>query len=144
MTVTFCGHRVVANPQAVELWLTGVVESLIKEGATQFYLGGYGQFDELAFQVVRQWKKTYPHIKTIYVMAYLNRVPRDIDWYDDTTYPPIEEGPQRFAISRRNKWMATACDVLVVYLRYDDVGGAAAMYKQARRQGKPCIHFPIP
>lgn len=52
MIVTFCGHQYIHDTQAVEVWLTEVVRGLIKEGATQFYLGGYGEFDNLAHQAV--------------------------------------------------------------------------------------------
>lgn len=143
MIVTFCGHGLVYTPKKVEAWLRQVVEGLIKEGATQFYLGGYGEFDAMAFQVVTDLQKIHPQIKTVYVKAYLDWNPCNVDWYDGTTYPPIEEGPPRFAITRRNKWLAETCDVMVVYLRYTDAGGAAAMYKQAMGKNKRTIRYEL-
>ncbi|WP_409967222.1 hypothetical protein RFF05_11445 [Bengtsoniella intestinalis] len=143
MLVTFCGHSRVAHAKEVETWLTEVVGDLINEGATHFYLGGYGDFDSMAFKVVRSFKKTHPNIETTYVKAYLDRDPWNVDWYDGTTYPPIEIGPARFAIVRRNRWLAETADVVVSYLRYEDSGGAAAMWKHAKRHNKRIIRCPF-
>ena len=44
MTVTFCGHSQVANADAVATALAETIEKLISEGATEFLLGGYGEF----------------------------------------------------------------------------------------------------
>ncbi len=46
-------------------------------------------------------------------MTYMERLPCNGVMYDDTLYPPIEEGPQRFAISHRNRWMSKVADVTV-------------------------------
>ena len=109
-----------------------MVEDLIKEGATQFYLGGYGEFDSLAHQAVRTLQKTYPQIESVYIMAYMDRPPCNVAMYDGTLYPPIEVGPQRFAISRRNRWMASVADVAVGYIQQENYGGAATMWQRCK------------
>lgn len=72
MNVTFCGHSQIWKRKEVEKWLFNVTKKLIQQGATTFYLGGYGTFDSLAASVLRELKKGYPQIELILVLAYLN------------------------------------------------------------------------
>lgn len=139
MIVTFCGHRDMPWPDNVQEWLRGRVEELILEGATDFYLGGYGSFDNMAASVVWRLKEKYPGICSVLVIPYLNR---DIDTsgYDLTTYPPLETVPKRFAIVRRNQWMVQTADVVVAYVRHG-WGGAAATLEYARRKKKRIILY---
>ena len=69
MTVTFCGHAEIAQSDNVRGWLISTIEPLIADGADTFYLGGYSAFDSLAAAVLRELKKTYPHIQIILVLA---------------------------------------------------------------------------
>ncbi len=139
MTVTFCGHRVVADEGRVRDWLTERVEGLIAEGADRFYLGGYGDFDRIAASVVRRLKGKYPQIESVLVLAYLGRAV-DAAFYDRTMYPEIEGGPMRFAICKRNRWMVENSDVLIAYILLDS-GGAADTRRYAVRRGKRVINY---
>ena len=111
MIVTFCGHAQISQSEKIEKWLYAVTQKLIEQGATTFYLGGYGAFDFLAASVLRAQKKRYPQIELILVLAYLN-TGRNTSGYDSTVYPPLETTPRRFAISHRNRWMVEASDVV--------------------------------
>jgi uncharacterized phage-like protein YoqJ len=111
MTVTFCGHTQISQSEKIENWLYDVTQKLIEQGATTFYLGGYGAFDSLAASVLREQKKQYPQIKLVLVLAYLN-TGKNTSGYDSTVYPPLETVPRRFAISHRNRWMVEASDVV--------------------------------
>ena len=71
------------------------------------------------------------------MLPYLNRE-YNTDLYDDTTYPPLEEVPARFAISRRNEWMVDNADVVVAYVTHD-WGGAATTLQYAKRKKKRII-----
>ena len=71
MNVTFCGHAQITEREALQNWLQTVTQSLIEQGATTFYLGGYGDFDSLAAAVLREQKKRYPQIELVLVLAYL-------------------------------------------------------------------------
>lgn len=44
MIVTFCGHAQISQSEKIEKWLYAVTQKLIEQGATTFYLGGYGAF----------------------------------------------------------------------------------------------------
>lgn len=117
-----------------------ILPSLIEGGAATFYLGGYGDFDSLAATAVRRQKAVYPHITAILVLAYLNRE-TDTSRYDDTTYPPLENVPPRYAIVRRNEWMVRESDVVISGVTHG-WGGAAKTLDYARRKQKIIFQFP--
>ena len=88
----FANHK---GRQYCEL-VRNVTQDLIEQGATTFYLGGYGEFDSLAASILREQKKKYPQIELVLVLAYLN-TGRDVSGYDSTVYPPLENVPRRFS-----------------------------------------------
>ena len=139
MNVTFCGHAQITEREALQNWLQTVTQSLIEQGATTFYLGGYGAFDSLAAAVLREQKKRYPQVELVLVLAYLNDR-RDTSSYDRTVYPPLETVPRRFAISHRNRWMVEVSDVVVAYVLHD-WGGAATTLQYAKRKKKRIISY---
>lgn len=139
MTVTFCGHTQISQSEKIENWLYDVTQKLIEQGATTFYLGGYGAFDSLAASVLREQKKQYPQIKLVLVLAYLN-TGKNTSGYDSTVYPPLETVPRRFAISHRNRWMVEASDVVVAYVLHD-WGGAATTLRCAKQKKKHIISY---
>lgn len=140
MNVTFCGHSQFSQSEEIEKWLFNVTQNLIEQGATTFYLGGYGALDSLAASVLREQKKHYPHIELILVLAYLN-TGRGTSGYDSTVYPPLETVPRRFAISHRNRWMVEAADVVVAYVLHD-WGGAATTLRYAKQKDRRIILYP--
>ena len=140
--VTFCGHSKLYNQtDDFSRWLDIILPSLTEGGAATFYLGGYGDFDSLAAAAVRRQKAVYPHITAILVLAYLNRE-ADASRYDDTTYPPLENVPPRYAIVRRNEWMVRESDVVISGVTHG-WGGAAKTLDYAKRRGKVIVQFPI-
>ena len=139
MTVTFCGHAQISQSEKIEKWLYDVTQKLIEQGATTFYLGGYGAFDSLAASVLREQKKWHPQIELILVLAYLN-TGRDTSGYDSTVYPPLETVPRRFAISHRNRWMVESADVVVAYVLHE-WGGAATTLRYAKQKKKQIISY---
>ena len=138
MVVAFCGHKNVYQTERVSQQVKQIVSSLVKEGADTFLLGGYGSFDSIAAITVRELKKDYPGLRSILVLPYLNR-DYDASLYDESVYPPIEDVPKRFAISRRNEWMVDKADVIIAYVDHD-WGGAAATLRYAERKKKRIIN----
>ena len=139
MTETFCGPAQISQSEKIENWLCDVTQKLIEQGATTFYLGGYGAFDSLAASVLREQKKWHPQIELILVLAYLN-TGRSTSGYDSTVYPPLETVPRRFAISHRNRWMVESADVVVAYVLHD-WGGAATTLRCAKQKKKQIISY---
>ena len=139
MIVTFCGHSQISQSEEVEKWLYAITKKLIEEGASTFYLGGYGAFDSLAASVLRVQKKWHPQIELVLVLAYLNTKKQTSD-YDRTVFPALETVPPRFAISYRNRWMVEAADVVVAYVLHD-WGGAATTLRCAKQKEKQIISY---
>lgn len=139
MNVTFCGHSQITKEDKIASWLRTVTQSLIEQGATTFFLGGYGEFDSLAASILREQKKKYPQIKLVLVLAYLN-TGKNTSGYDSTVYPPLETVSRRFAISHRNRWMVEASDVVVAYVLHD-WGGAATTLRCAKQKKKQIISY---
>lgn len=139
MKITFCGHKDVADREAVKRWLFSVCSELITQGADEFYLGGYGGFDHMCAAVLREMKNANPHIRLILVLPYLNSSMLT-DGYDETVYPPLESVPKRFAISRRNEWMVMESDAVVAYVTHG-WGGAAKTLEYARRKKKRILLY---
>ena len=134
MTVTFCGHSTLSGSAPIRKWLLETTGALIAGGADLFYLGGYGMFDALAFEVMREQKRAQPHITLALALPYLDSK-LSTDGYDEIIYPPLETVPKRYAIVCRNRWMVEASDVVVAYVSHS-YGGAAQTLAHAKRRNK--------
>ena len=137
--VTFCGHKEIADTSTVRVAVDETLRGLGAEGADYFLLGGYGGFESLAAHVVYDLKRDNPQIHSTLVIPYLNR-DYDTKLYDDTTYPPLEGVPLKFAISKRNEWMVDQADVVVAYVQHS-WGGAAATLRYAESKHKRIIRI---
>jgi uncharacterized phage-like protein YoqJ len=119
-----------------------MVEEVITQGAEKFLLGGYGGFDRMAAGVVWELKIKYPQIQSVLVLSYLNRtIPQN--QYDETTYPPFETVPKRYAIIKRNQWMVDQSDVVIAYVTHS-WGGAAKTLDYAKRRQKTILNYGEP
>ena len=137
MTVTFCGHSEVANSAAVAAALEDIIEKLIADGADEFLLGGYGEFDSMAAVAVRNAKQKHPSIRSTLVIPYIDRG-YDPALYDASLYPPLETVPRRFAINYRNKWMLNKSNIVVTYVTRN-FGGAWEFKQLAENKQKTVL-----
>jgi len=87
-------------------------------------------------------KPEYPETESILILPYLDRKV-DASLYDSTIYPPLENVPKRFAISRRNKWMIEQADMVIACVDHD-WGGAAKTLAMARKKKLPVINLAKP
>ncbi|MBR5231055.1 MAG: hypothetical protein IKW00_02260 [Clostridia bacterium] len=140
MIIAFCGHRQVEEGEAVCRWLEKVIDVLAREGAEECWFGGKGQFSRCAAETVTKLKTRYPHLRRVLVQAYMNQE-GDPLLYDEKMYPPIEDAPLRFAMQRRDRYMALNADVLVTYAKYG-WGNSTATKELAQRKGKRVINYP--
>ncbi len=135
----FFGHREI--PAGLETALYEQIRNVITEqGITSFWVGGYGQFDSLAAHTVHKLKQEFPEIELLLVLAYLPTEGQKIPAiYDGSVYPEgLELVPKRFAISKRNAWMAKNCDMAICYVK-NSFGGAYEALKYA--SGKKVINL---
>ena len=124
----FVGHRT----SSIHLYepLLAKVGELIDMGVTEFWSGGYGDFDQMAEKAVREWKRKGAKIKLVLawkrkdakiklvlVLAYPPKTSTDENWrsylrqhyekdYDETFLPDLEKVPYRQRIIRRNQLIA--------------------------------------
>ena len=139
MRVAFCGHGNYRYNKEIEIALYNILERLINQGCCEFLIGGYGDFDCLVAKVVKKLKNKYPEIKSALVTPYINRE-MDKDLYDYSIYPPLENVPLRYAISKRNEWMVRNSDVVVAYVEFS-WGGANKMLEFATKNKKKVINI---
>ena len=143
---TFFGHRYAPLTEAEKEKLTASITDLIvNHDVTEFWVGAKGDFDSLCSSTIQQLKKEFPNIKLALVLSYVPTNKEDYKWkeryYDDIFLPDgVEEGPQRFAITRRNRWMALNTDYMICYVNRD-YGGAYAAMKVALAHKKEVINI---
>ena len=134
MTCCFFGHREVTHN--IRGRLTAIIEKLITEnGVTNFYVGHQGQFDNMAYSVLKELKSNYPHIRYSVVLAYMPDEHFKEVYGEDTLFPDgLESVPKRFAISKRNDWMIQHSSFAICYV-YKITGGAAKFREKAEKKG---------
>jgi hypothetical protein len=145
-TITFCGHKDISDRQLILNKLIETLEPYFKVNTPlTFYCGGYGGFDSVASQAIDVLRKTYSEIEVekIYVTPYIaasckEKLDTLKNYYDEILYPPLENVPLRFAISRRNEWMVENSDIVIAYVKYS-WGGAAKTLEYAKRRKKNII-----
>ena len=139
MIVTFCGHSQIYDKDTVRKRLTNEIHELLHAGYRNFYLGGYGDFDNLSAVVLDELKSDWPDMERFLILPYLDKQV-DTSMYDGILYPPLEKVPKRFAISRRNKWMVEQSSVIVAYVDHG-WGGAAKTLEYAMKKGLRIINL---
>ena len=134
----FFGHREVT--QNIRDRLTAIIEKLITEnGVTNFYVGHQGQFDNVAYSVLKELKVKYPHIRYSVVLAYMPDEHIKEVYGEDTLFPDgMENVPKKFAISKRNDWMIQHSSFAICYV-YKITGGAAKFREKAEKRGLQII-----
>ena len=140
-TVTFCGHGNLSGSEIsfLEEKLLSEIKNLITNGADTFLLGGYGDFDILCAQIIKNLKQNYPHITSVLVIPYIDKKYNN-QLYDCSEYPPIENVPKRFAISKRNEYMVDHSQIVVAYITHN-WGGAYKTLNYAKRKDKIIINI---
>ena len=137
-TCCFFGHREVTHNIREKLKAT--IEKLITEdNVTEFYVGHQGQFDSMAYSVLKELKVNYPQIRYTVVLAYMPDEHIKEFYGEDTIFPDgLETVPKRFAISKRNDWMIRQSGFAVCYV-HKVTGGAAKFREKAEKKGLKTI-----
>ena len=138
MTITFCGHSNFSFDNTVKEKLKELLlQEIRKNPACKFYLGGYGDFDSLCLNILKEIKADFPAIELLFITPYLNDNYSKLEpaklYYDGIIYPPLENVPRRFCISKRNEWMVDEADLVIAFVKYS-WGGAAKTLEYAKRK----------
>lgn len=63
MVITFCGHSDFEKVKGDEERLLNYIEKVANKEQVDFYLGGYGNFDNFALSCVKLYKKEHSDAK---------------------------------------------------------------------------------
>lgn len=146
MIVTFCGHSQFSKSKECEQKLLAFLENKVGNCSAEMYLGGYGGFDNFAYDCCKQYKRTHTGVSLVFVTPYLtveyqkNYLEFQKSRYDYIIYPEIENKPKRFAITYRNRYMVEKADLVIAYVSHK-YGGAYDTYKYAKRKGKEIFNL---
>ena len=141
MIITFCGHSNYLSNYEDERRLLNLLEETIQGKKVDFYLGGYGGFDNFALKCAKIYKQRHSNATLVFITAYID------NWlverkhylektYDLIIYPELENVPKKFAILKRNEWMIKQADYVFAYVQ-THYGGAYKSLIYAHKQNKP-------
>ena len=147
MIITFCGHsNCLFSDEEKEKLKQLLIKEIRKNHTCKFYLGGYGDFDSLCLQTLRELKTDFPNIELLFITPYLDNNYSKLQlakyYYDDVIFPPIESVPRKFAILKRNEWMVDSAELVIAYVKYS-WGGAAKTLEYAKRKKVPIINISL-
>ena len=139
----FIGHRE-AEENLLQYILAASERLSVENDVTEFYVGGYGNFDRLAGRAVVMLKARYPSTQLFRVIPYHPaEYPTEIpEGYDGTFYPfGMENVPRRFAIPRANRSMIETCDYLIAYVTHTASNAHRFLEYARRREKKGLLHI---
>ena len=141
MIVGFFGHSSYFSRDITVEEVVALLEKEINCCDVDFYLGNYGNFDNFAYSVAKEYQKAHLNSKLVFITPYLNNV-RCNDFAkkcDCSIYPEIEKVPLKFAIIERNKWVVQNSDLLIFY--YKTIGKTRDIYEYAISKNKRVINL---
>lgn len=148
MIISFFGHSSIYRDKMLATILKETIKKhMVHNDETIFYCGGYGDFDYLCATVCSSLKKEMNNCKVAYITPYITEShQKNINeimssgLYDVSIYPPLENVPFRYAISRRNEWMVNEADLVIAYIK-NTYGGAYKSFLYAKKKGKTVINL---
>ena len=148
MIIAFAGHSLISSTDRVKEMVKEQIRNIIIDSqAVSCYLGGYGDFDEICACACKELKQDHSCIEVIYVTPYVSlselakiKEMQSRGLYDTSIYPPLENVPLKFAISKRNEWMMKNADVVIAYVDHT-FGGAYKSLQVAKRRKKKIINI---
>ena len=143
MTCTFFGHKNTDRRKVTEPLKATLIRLIEDKGVDTFYVGNEGGFDGLVQSVLKELKEIYPHINCSVALAYVPKEKAEYENLDySNTFVPdgVENGPMKYAIDRRNRWLIKNSDYVVTCVR-SIVGGAAKYKEIAEKKGKTVINI---
>ena len=136
-TCFFIGHREAPN-NLLPIINAEVERHITAYGVTDFVVGMYGHFDDMAASCVKAAKKRHPEATLTLLLPYhpYDRPTLAPPGFDGTFYPPgMETVPKRAAIVRANRYMVDHIDYLIAYA-WHPASNARDLVEYARRREK--------
>ena len=143
----FFGHRDTPATDEIEKKVEETARSLIAQGVNEFWICNEGNFDWISRMVVSRLKEEFKnYIYVCYISAYnpskFSKPRRE--WLEERyelDYPyEAANGYPKFAIERRNKYIADNADYIICFI-LEKSGGAYKAVKRAEKNGKTIINI---
>lgn len=122
------------------------MQDLIAQGVNEFWVCNEGNFDLISQMVMKRMKEKYPnHIYVCYVSAYNpdKFAKQRREWLSEhyeLDYPnEVADGHPKFAIERRNKYIADNADYIICFIS-EKSGGAYKAVQRAEKNGKVILN----
>ena len=147
-TCSFFGHRKITNAKTLSIELHEIIENLILDNYTDFYFGGFGEFDELCYNIVTELKASYPNINRIYCLTDIRHLrkskrPKYLkdEYYEQYVYlePSFDYWYTR--IYYRNCEIINISDLIIFFVENRENSGAYKIYKYAKIKHKHYINL---
>lgn len=142
------GHRKIKISEQLRADLKSIfIDLIINKKVTIFYFGGFGEFDDLCWEIITELRNTFPNVKRIYVCEtekYVDRPHKRPKWINLVDYEEIIYFALRFdywytRIYYRNLEIIDHSDFNVFYIRNTENSGVYKAYKYAKQQKKNII-----
>ena len=135
---SFFGHREIMLTEELYTTILTEIEKSVDLGCRIFYFGGFGEFDNLCYQIVSKLKAERPnlHIRRIYCVPQEALLRKKSRWlldgeYEDVVFlVPKLSGWYR-SIFFRNCAMIDGSDVIIFYAENRKESGAYKAYRYA-------------
>ena len=139
--VCFVGHREAWYNVGLDQKLEKELNNLIQRGFRVFYIGGKGEFDNVARKVLLRIRQNDDSLKIILVAAY-NDIPKDWDcYYTECITPELENVFYKRRIIEKNKWIVDHSDVLICNVTRSYKSGSFLMFRYALKKGLSVINL---
>ena len=125
-----------------------VILDLLVKGFRIFYFGGFGEFDDMCYQIVSEFKEQYQDIHRIFCVAdpRWTRISKRPRWLNEETYEEIVYLDLDFdwwyqRIYFRNCEMINRSDFVIFFAQEDNNSGAYKALKHAKLKKKEYINL---
>lgn len=147
-TVSFCGHRAIDNPLALEKALYELVATLLRtKEFVEFLVGRDGEFDQIVSSAIRRGKREVREDNSshIWVMPYMTAAYRNHEddyrkYYDEIEVFELCSIHYKAAFQARNRSMVDRSD-LIIFMVERQEGGAYQTLRYAMNQSKQYINL---
>ncbi len=113
MIIGLIGDNDALFKKEINNWLEKTIEQSILCGGALFYHGGFGKFNYSVRTIVWQLKSKYSNIESIVVLPFNDRE-MIYDNVDKIIYPLSKNIPKFYAIQKRNEWIISKSDVIIL------------------------------
>lgn len=134
----FIGHRVV-NHNIYERLCKEIEQLIVQYGVSEFWVGHYGEFDELVTRCLAQIKNRYPFIHLVLLGAYTsNKYKKQLPvGFDNMLYPFDGKAIYwRSAIPKTNEYAIDHCNFLITYVWHDGSNASKFLAYARKKEAK--------